>query len=177
MIWATVSSRYCFCWLYRAYPSSAPKNIINQISVDYLMTSMCSNVSCVGRRYLLWPVHYFGKTLLAFALFHFVLQGQACLLLQISLEFLLLHSRPLWWKTHLVLVLVLEGFVGLHRTIQLQLLQLFWLGHRLLWYWMVCLDNELRSIRHFWDCTEVLYLILLLTIRVASFILRDFCPQ
>ena len=29
------------------------------------------------------------------------------------------------------LVLVLEGLVGLHRTIQLQLLKLYWLGHRL----------------------------------------------
>ena len=143
MIWATVSSWYYFCWLYRAYPSLAPKNIINRISVDHLMMSMCSNVSCVGRRYLLWPVHYFGKALLAFALFHFVLQGQVCLLLHISLEFLLLHSRPLWWKTHLFLVLVLESFVDLHRTIQLQLLQPFWLGHRLrlLWYWTVCLGN------------------------------------
>ena len=37
--------------------------------------------------------------------------------------------------------------VGLHRTIQLQLLQRYWLGHRLglLWYWMVCLGNEQRS--------------------------------
>ena len=34
--------------------------------------------------------------------------------------------------------------VGLHRTLQLQLLQCYWLGHRLgsLWYWMVCLGNE-----------------------------------
>ena len=29
MIWATVSSRSCFCWLYRASPSLAAKNIIN----------------------------------------------------------------------------------------------------------------------------------------------------
>ena len=29
MIWATVSSRYCFCWVYRASPSLAAKNIIN----------------------------------------------------------------------------------------------------------------------------------------------------
>ena len=36
-----------------------------------------------------------GKTLLAFALLHFVLQGQICMLLQISLDFLLLHSSPL----------------------------------------------------------------------------------
>ena len=33
MIWATVSSWSCFCWLYRASPSLAAKNIINLISV------------------------------------------------------------------------------------------------------------------------------------------------
>ena len=32
MIWATVSSQSCFCWLYRASPSLATKNIINLIS-------------------------------------------------------------------------------------------------------------------------------------------------
>ena len=33
-------------------------------------------------------------------------------------------------------VLVIEGLLGLHRTVQLQLLQRYWLGHRLglLWY-------------------------------------------
>ena len=33
MIWATVSSWSCFCWLYRASSSLASKNIINLISV------------------------------------------------------------------------------------------------------------------------------------------------
>ena len=33
MIWATVSSGSCFCWLYRASSSLAAKNIINLISV------------------------------------------------------------------------------------------------------------------------------------------------
>ena len=33
MIWATVSSRSYFCWLYRASPSLASKNIISLISV------------------------------------------------------------------------------------------------------------------------------------------------
>ena len=33
MIWAIVSSWSCFCWLYRASPSLAAKNIINLISV------------------------------------------------------------------------------------------------------------------------------------------------
>ena len=97
MIWATVSSWFCFCWLYRASPSLAAKNIINLILVltIYLVMSMYRVFSCVvGRGCLLWPVHSLGKTLLAFALLHFVLQGQICLLLQVSLDFLLLHSSP-----------------------------------------------------------------------------------
>ena len=111
--------------------------------------SMCRVFSCVvGRGCLLWPVCSLGKTLFAVALLHSVLQGQICLLCQVFLDFLLLHSSPLQWKGHLFLVLVLEYLVGLHRAIQLQLLQHYWLGHRLglLWYWMVCLGNEQRSI-------------------------------
>ena len=75
---------------------------------------MCRVVSyAVGKGCLLWEVHSLGKTLLAFALLHFVLQGQTCLLPQISLDFLLLHSNSLWWKGHLFLVLVLEILIGL----------------------------------------------------------------
>ena len=33
MIWATVSSWSCFCWLYSAFPSLAVKNLINLIFV------------------------------------------------------------------------------------------------------------------------------------------------
>ena len=33
MIWATVSSWSCFCWLYRTSPSLAAKNIISLVSV------------------------------------------------------------------------------------------------------------------------------------------------
>ena len=111
--------------------------------------SMCRVVSCVvGRGCLLWLVHSLSKTLLTFALLHFALQGQTCLLLQVYLDFLLLHFNPLWWIGHLFWVLVLGGLVGLHRIIQLQLLQHQWLGHRLglLWCWMVCLGNEPRSL-------------------------------
>ena len=47
--------------------------------------SMCRVFSCVvGRGCLLWPVCSLGITLLAFALLHSVLQGQICLLLQVS---------------------------------------------------------------------------------------------
>ena len=42
--------------------------------------SICRVFSCgVGIRCLLWSVHSLGKTLLAFALLHSVLQGQICL--------------------------------------------------------------------------------------------------
>ena len=33
MVWATVSSRSCFCWLHRASPSSAAKNITNLLLI------------------------------------------------------------------------------------------------------------------------------------------------
>ena len=58
------------------------------------------------------------------------------------------------------LVLVLEDLIGLHRTVQLQLFQHSWLGHRLglLWYSIVCLRNKLRSFCHLWDCSQVGYL-------------------
>ena len=48
-------------------------------------------------------MHSLGKIRLAFALLHFVLQSQTSLLLQVSLDFLLLHSSPLWRKGHLFL--------------------------------------------------------------------------
>ena len=88
------------------------------------MMSMCRIIShVVGRGCLLWPVCSLDKIRFAFTLLHFALQGQTCLLLHVSLDFLLLNYNPLWWKGHLFLVLVLEGLVGLHRTIHLQL---FW---------------------------------------------------
>ena len=116
---------------------------------------MCRVFSCVvGRGCLLWSLCSVGKPLLAFALFHFVLQGQTCLLLQVSLDLLLFAFQCPMMKRTPFQVLVLEGLVGLHRTVQFQLLQCYLLGHRLglQWYWMVCLGNEQRSFCHFWDC-------------------------
>ena len=129
MILATVSSWSCFCWLYRASSSLAAKNIMNLISVSAVWWYPCIESSLV----LLWPVHSFGKTLLAFALLHSVLQGQIYLLLQVFLDFLLLHSSPLQWKGHLFWVLVLSGLAGLHRIIQPQFLQHYWSGHEVKW--------------------------------------------
>ena len=99
--------------------------------------SMCRVFSCVfGRGCLLWPVRSLGKTLLAFALLHSVFQGQICLWPKAFLDFLLWHSSPLWWKGRLFWVLGFKGLVGLHRTIPLQLLQHYWLGHRLGLQWI-----------------------------------------
>ena len=116
--------------------------------------SLCRVASyVVGSGCLLWPVRSLSKTLLAFVLLHFVLQGQTCLLLHVTLDFLFLHSSPLWWKGHRILVLVLESLVGLHKTIQLQHLWDQCLGQRLglLWYWMVALEmnRDILSFFHF----------------------------
>ena len=127
--------------------------------IDYLVMSMCRVISyVVGRGCLLWLVHSLGKTLLAFALLHFVLQHQTCLLFQVSLDFLLLHSSHLWWKGHLFRVLVLKGLVGLHRTFNFSSFSVTgWDGLGLLWYWMFCLGNEQRSFCRFWVCIQVLH--------------------
>ena len=71
----------------------------------------------------------------------------------------------------------LKRLVGLHRIIQLQLFQHYWLGHRLGLPWMVCFGNEQRSFCGFWDCIQVLHFKLLLTITATPFLLRDSCPQ
>ena len=47
MIWATVSSQSCFCWLYRASPSLATKHIINLISVLTIWWCPCVEYSLV----------------------------------------------------------------------------------------------------------------------------------
>ena len=60
-------------------------------------------------------------------------------------------QAPYWKKKYIFWVLVLEGLVSLHSIVQIQLLQHYWLGHRLVlpWYWIVCLGNEQRSSCHF----------------------------
>ena len=120
------------------------------------MTSTCRVFSCgVGRGCLIWPVCSLGKTLLAFALFHSVLQGQICLLLQVFLDFLLLHSSPLKWKGHLFGVLVLNCLLGLHRTIQLQLLQHYSLDIDLDYRDIEWFALEMkRSLCRFWDASK-----------------------
>ena len=67
----------------------------------------------------------------------------------------------------------------LHRTIQLQLLQHYCLGHKfgLLWYWMVCLGNEQSILLFLKLCASTALWTLLLTMMVTSFLLSDSCPH
>ena len=73
--------------------------------------SMCRVFSCVvGRGCLLWPVRSLDKALLAFALLHFVLQGQICLLLQVSLD--ILNSFYSWILFHCIYVFFIHSSVN-----------------------------------------------------------------
>ena len=100
MLWATVSSRSCFCWLHRASPSSAAKNIISLISVLTIWWCLYVELSLVLLKESACYDQCISlhKTLSDFALPHFVFQGQTYLLLQLSLNFFVLHPKPLWWK-------------------------------------------------------------------------------
>ena len=121
--------------------------------------SMCRLVSwVVGKGCLLWSVCSLDKTLFAFALLHFELQGQTFLLFWVSLDFLLFHSNPLCWTRHLFFsVCSRRHCISSYNQLQLPWHQ--WLGCRfgILWCWMVCLGNKLRSFCSFWDCTQVLH--------------------
>ena len=66
MIWATVSSRSCFCWLYRASPSLAAKNIISLISV--LTIWWCPCVSTLMISYFIISIFCFLQSSFSFAL-------------------------------------------------------------------------------------------------------------
>ena len=155
MIWATVISLSCFCWLYRASPSLAAKNKSVWLQYWWYVMSTFRVLSCVvGRGCLLWPVHSLGKTLLAFALLHSILQGQICPLLQIFIDSLLFHSSPLWWKG------VLECLVNLHRTIQLQLFSITGWGIDLDYCdieWFALEMNRDNWFCCFWNCIQVLH--------------------
>ena len=76
-------------------------------------------------------------------------------------------------------MLVLKGLVGLHRTVRLQLLQRYLLGHRL---GLLCIDwfalETNRDHSFVFEITSK-YCILdsSLTMMAIPFLLRDSCPQ
>ena len=175
MLWATVSSQSCFCWLYRASPSLAAENTISLILVLAIWWCPCVESSLV----LLEESVCYDQCVLLAKLYEplpwFILYSKvkfACYSRCFLTSYFCIQA-PIMKRT---------SFLGVSsrsscrpsRTIQLQLLQHYWLGHRLglLWYWMICLGNEQRSFCHFWNCIQILHFRLLLTMRATPFLLR-----
>ena len=93
--------------------------------------SMCRVISCVvGKGYLLWPVCSLGKTISLCSASFCTSRPNLPVTRSTSWLSTFAFQSPMMKRTSF-LVLVLEGLVGLHRTVQLPLLQHYWLGHRL----------------------------------------------
>ena len=122
--WATVSSRSYFCWLYRESPSLTADNIICLISIFNIQWCSFSRVvSCiVGRRCLLWPVGSLIKIVSLCTASFCTSRPSLPVTPGISWLPTFAFQSPIM-KTTSFLVLVLEDLTGLHRTVQLQLLQ------------------------------------------------------
>ena len=73
----------------------------------------------------------FGRTLLAFALLHSIPKAKSACYSRCFLTSYFCIPVPYNEKDIFLGVLVLEGLVGLHRTVQIQLLQHYWSGHKL----------------------------------------------
>ena len=140
MIWATVSSRCYFCWLYRASLSSAAKNI-SDFCIGHLVMSMCRVIAwVVGKECLLWSACSLHKTVILFPASFCTIRQNLPVILGISRLPTFAFKSLMMKNTSFFFGVSLKSVVGLHRTSQLQLLWHQSLGHRcgLLWCWMVC---------------------------------------
>ena len=142
--------------------------------------STCRVFSCVvGRGCLLRPMCSLGKTLLAFALLHFVLQGQTCLLLQAALDFLLCIAVPCDEKDIFFRCQLQKVLQVFKEPLNFSFFSITGWGIDLAYYdteWFALEMNRdhfvtlrLHPSTSFWT--------LLLTIRATQFHLRDSCPQ
>ena len=160
MIWATISSWSCFCWLHRASPSLAAKNIINLISVLTIWWCPCVKSSFVLlEEGVCYDLVFSWQNSVSLCPASFC-TPRPNLPLTPGVSWLptFAFQSPIMKRTSF-LCFSSKSLVGLHRTIQLQFLQHYWFGHRLglLWYWMVCLGNEQRSFCRFGDFIQVLH--------------------
>ena len=130
MIWATVSCRSYFCQLYRGSTSLATKNKISLISVLTIWWCPCVESSlvlleegvcydqCVLLAELYWPLPCF----ILYSKAKFACYSRCFLITYFCIPV------PYNEKDIFFGVLVLKGLLGLHRTVQLQLVQHYWLG-------------------------------------------------
>ena len=122
MIWAIVSSLSCFCWLYRASPSSATKNKINLISViDHLVVTACSHLFCCWKRVLAMTSAFSWQNSVSLCPASFCTPRPIWPVIP-SISWLpnFAIQSPIVKRTSF-LRLVLESLFGLHGTSQLQL--------------------------------------------------------
>ena len=140
-------------WLQTVYLSDS--------SIDHLKMSMCSLLFCCQKRvFAMTSVLSWQNSVSLCPVSFCTATPNLPVTTGISWLPSFAFQSPIVKRTFfVVVVLILEGLIGLHRTIQLQLLHYNWLGHRLglLWHWKVCLGNEQRSYCHFWDCTQKLH--------------------
>ena len=176
MIWATVNSRSCSCWLYRVSPSLAAKNIINLILVLTILWCPCVvTFWVVGNGCFLWLVRSLDKTISLRPASFCTPRPNFPVNPGISWRPTFAFQSSMM-KRLLFLMLVLEGVIGLHRSTWASLHQ--WLEEQTwITVMLICLGNKPRSFGHFWGCTQVLHFGLLLTTRATPFVLRDSYPQ
>ena len=178
MIWATVSSRSCFCWLYRASPLLAAKNTISLILVLTIWWCPCVESSlvlleegvCYDQCILLAKLYSPLPCFIPYSKAKFASYSR-CFLTSYFCIPVPYNEKDIFGG-----VLVLKGLVGFHRTVQLQLLQCYWLGHTL---GLIVILNGLP-----WKQTEIIlsflrlhpstaFQTLLLTMMATPFLLRD----
>ena len=181
MIWATVSSQSCFCWLYRGSPSLTAKDIISLISVltiwwcPYVKSSLVlleEGVYCDQCVFL-------ANLCLPFPCFILYSKAKICPLLQVSLDFYFCNHSPMMKRTSFFLVLVqivllvyIEPFNICFFSISVWGIDLdILILNDLPWKWTEIIQSFLRLLPNtaFWT--------LLLTMRATPFLTRDSCPH
>ena len=106
MIWATVSSWSCFCWLYRASPSLAAKNITNLISLLTIWWCPCVESSLV----LLEDDVCYDQCVLLISILKKISPG--CSLEGMMLKLKLQYSGHLMWRVDSLEMTVMLGGIG-----------------------------------------------------------------
>ena len=152
----------------------------SDFGVDHLVMSMCSLLLCCWKRVFAMTSAFSWQNSVSFwpALFC-TPRPNLPVTPGISWLSTFAFQSPIIKRTSFLVVSSTRS-CRFHRTVQIQLLQRYWLGHRLglPWYWMVCLGNEQRSFCCFWDYIQVLHFgLFLLTMMATPFLLRDSYPQ
>ena len=178
MIWATVSSWSCVWWLYRVSLSLTAKDIINLILVLTIWRCPCLLLCCWKRVFAVTSAFSWQNSVSLWPASFCTARPNLPVTPGISWLPTFAFQCPRVKRTPFG-VLVLEGFVSHHRTIQLQ--------HLSINCWDTDLDYHDKNGLP-WKRTEIIlsflrlhsstaFQTLLLTMMATPFHLRDSCPQ